>query len=361
MNRYPAVIERVDNFKQCYARKNKRPLFGFVIGSEYPLYRYRASQTLPDGKPLTPSDFQPAEYIADYNRMTDEQNAYGGDLIYSASAFWGIPWLEAALGCPIVAEQSTGSIYSKSPAGFSPAAIPSFNPSSPWNDLMCRFLDAAARASDGRYPLATTRMRGISDLLSALYGGEQFLFAMMEKPDEVMAVCERLTDFWIAHAKLQLAHIPLFHGGVGSYLYNVWAPANTVWMQEDSAALLSPDLYRTFIEPCNRRIARELNIIVHMHPTGYYPFREYAAMEPRALELHLDHGGPSASQLTPVHREILSKTPLIIWGDISDDDLSHMLTNLPPEGLIITALVADKAHADRIWRLYEICMDTHRN
>ena len=94
------------------------------------------------------------------------------------------------------------------------------------------FLVKMAERSKGRWPIGTTRMRGISDLLSSLYGGENFIYAMLEQPDELRCVCEKLTDFWIEYGKLQMENIPLFHNAVGSFYYNLWAPAGTIWHQE---------------------------------------------------------------------------------------------------------------------------------
>ena len=163
--------------------------------------------------------------------------------MWSASCFWGVPWLEAAIRCDIIADQHSGSIYSNPPSDFSgPDDIPDFDRSSPWVAKAGEFIEQMVERSSGRWPIGTTRMRGISDLLSALYGGENFLFAMMEKPEEIKKICERLTDFWIAFGKFQLDRIPLFHGGIGSFYYNMWAPAGTVWHQEDAAALIYPFL-----------------------------------------------------------------------------------------------------------------------
>ncbi len=104
---------------------NDRPLFGFYVRSEYRLFRYPATRSLPDDRPLTPDDFDVAPYLDDCDQLFAEHEACGGDFIWSASAYWGIPWLEAALGCPIIADHNTGSIRSETPAAFSgPESIP---------------------------------------------------------------------------------------------------------------------------------------------------------------------------------------------------------------------------------------------
>lgn len=348
------VEQRVENFKKYYAFANERPLLGFYVGSEYPLHRYNAPQNLPQGRPLMPEDFDVSPYLDDCDRLFDEHEACGGDFIFSASAFWGIPWLEALVGCDIIANLETGSIHSEKPSGFKgPDDIASFDPKSPWAAKAAEFIKAMAKRSNGRWPIGTTRMRGISDLLSALYGGQEFLFAMMEKPDEVKAVCEKLTEIWIGFGKFQLEHIPLYHGGVGSFYYNMWAPAGTIWHQEDAAALLSPDLYDEFIRPYDEQTLDAFDgCIMHQHPGGFVPTDFYLNMPFICLELHIDKGGPSAEELYETHIKILAKKPLLIWGDIPEKDLDWIFDKLPAKGLAVITVVDGPDQAASIWQKY---------
>lgn len=348
-----SIEERVALFQTFHRRENPRPLFGFFLGSEYPLFRYPFSQLLPEGRPLTPDDFDIGAFVADSERLFLEHEACGGDFIYSASAFWGIPWLEAGLGCPIFANQSTGSIYCEPPPGFDPASVPGFSHDNPWMRLMVEMLEALNAKSAGRFPLATTRMRGVADLLAAHYGGDAFVFAMLDRPEEVALLAGKLTEFFIQCGKLQLEHIPLFHGGVGSFYYHMWAPPGTVWHQEDAAALLSPDLYAQFIEPCDRRIVAAFpHVVMHQHSTGFVPTGKYLDMGMSVLELHIDSGGPSAERLYERHLAILKERPLVIWGDIPPAGLDWLFRNLPPEGLAIITVVESAQQAQELWTTY---------
>ncbi len=350
---FQTIDERVEQFRRFYARRNERPLLGFFVGSEYPLRRYEASRTLPTDRPLMPEDFDVAPYLDDCDRLFDRHEACGGDFIWSASAFWGIPWLEAALGCPIAADHATGSIRADRPPGFSgPQGVPAFDASAPWMQKAVEFLGRLAERSGGRWPIGTTRMRGVADLLSTLYGPSEFVFAMIDTPDEVREVCRRLTDFWIAFGRLQLDRIPLFRGGVGSFYYNLWAPAGTVWHQEDAAALLSAELYDAFIREHDLRIAESFDgCIMHQHPTAFVPTDFYLEMPFTALELHIDEGGPTAEALYETHRKILARKPLVIWGNLSRADLEWVFTKLPPGGLAVMTVVAGPEQAGRIWEL----------
>ena len=127
------IEERVARFRRFYQRANERPLLGFFVGSDYPLRRYRASDALPSDRPLVPEDFTVGPYLDDCDRLFELHEACGGDFIWSASAFWGIPWLEAALGCPIFADHATGSIHAQRSTSFTgPDSLPPFDPHSRW-------------------------------------------------------------------------------------------------------------------------------------------------------------------------------------------------------------------------------------
>jgi hypothetical protein len=348
-----SIVDRVELFQSFHRRDNTRPLFGFFKGSEYPLSRYPFSRSLPAGRPLQTEDFDIDAFADDSERLFLEHEACGGDFIYSASAFWGIPWLEAALGCPIFANQTTGSIYCEPPPNFHPDTLPAFSRDSPWMRLMIKMLDALASKSAGRFPLATTRMRGVADLLSALYGDDAFIFALFDQPHELMRLAQHVTDVFIQCGRLQLDHIPAFHGGIGSFYYHAWMPAGTVWHQEDAVALLSPELYAQFIEPFDRQIVAAFpQVVMHQHSTGFVPTETYLDMGMSALELHIDSGGPSAQALYERHLAILRQRPLIIWGDIPKADLDWLFANLPPQGLAIITVVDTPELARELWRTY---------
>jgi hypothetical protein len=355
MSHRKSIAERVDGFRRYYQRLNERPLLGFFCGSEYPLFRYRAAVALPTDRPLRPEDFDAAAYAADAARLFEEHENCGGDFIWAGSAFWGIPWVEAVIGCSLYADQSTGSISSRKPTDLrGPDGVPDFDPCHPWIAKLGEMLDCLAETSLGQWPISTTRMRGISDLLTALYGSAEFIFAMMERPEEVQNTCRRLTDLWIQIGQFQLERIPLFRNGVGSYGYNMWAPPGTIWHQEDAVAMLSPRLFDEFIRPCDQRIVGAFeHCIIHTHPSGFLPMDAYLGMDFTAIELHIDQGGPTVQELWNQHRQILEKKPLLIWGRLGEDELDWVFSRLPPQGLAVMSIVADVEQAQTLRRHLE--------
>ncbi|HEY2014434.1 MAG TPA: hypothetical protein VGH38_13080 [Bryobacteraceae bacterium] len=346
-----ARAERLDRFAHWLQRRNERPLLGFTLGSYYPLHRYpNGTQWIPEG-PVHPDDIHVVDYLEDSDKLFELHEAAGGDFVWSAAPFWGVPWVEASLGCGVLADHTVGSMRATPPPGFAQnPVVPEFSETNCWVAKLLEFIPALLEHSAGRYPVGTTLMRGVADLLSALYGGENFVLRMVDEPDEVHAVIKALTRYWIAFGRCMLDRLPLFHGGTGSFLLSLWCPGKMIWTQEDALALLSPALYEKFIYPADLEIACAFErTAMHLHPTRFIPIRHLMAARTDIIELHVDHDGPRAAALEPYYRAVLSGKPLLIWGDLTEADLDFVLTQLPHQGLAVNTLVSSVEEAQQIW------------
>jgi len=91
---------------------------------------------------------------------------------------------------------------------------------------------------------------------------------------------------------------------------------------------------------------------MHQHSNGYFPYDFYVDMNFTALELHIDQGGPSAESLEGVYREIMAKKPLIIWGEIPEQDMDWIFSQLPGKGLAVITVVNSPEEAKELWNKY---------
>ncbi len=342
---------RMDRLTRWLERQNERPLAGFTLGSYYPLHRYRHGvRRIPNGL-VHPEDIQVEDYLAETEELFEMHAAAGGDLIWSAAPFWGLPWVEASLGCGVVADHTVGSTRATPPPGFAQnPVVPEFSETNAWVAKLLEFVPALAALSGGRYPVGVTLMRGVADLLSALYGGENFVLRMFDAPEEVYAVVGALTRYWIAFGRCLLERLPLFHGGTGTFLHCLWCPGKTIWTQEDAVALLSPALYERFIYPADCEIARAFErTVMHLHPTRFIPVRQLMAANTGVIELHIDHDGPRAEALESHYRAILAGKPLFIWGDVTEADLEFIMTGLPHQGLAVNMVAPSAEAAHEAW------------
>jgi hypothetical protein len=357
-NRFPTVNEKIEKMKRFYRRENSSPVTGFFLGSEYPNIRYPHYRTLPAGRPLQPDDFEIEPFLEDCEKLWKGHAECGGDLFWTGTPFWGIPWIEAMLGFPLSFNPDGNTITASNPDNqITAEMLPDFSPDNPWVELFHRFFSSLAEHSRGRYPLGTSRIRGLADILSVLFGGEQLAVNAMETPELLRKALDKIAPFYLKLMEFQLKHIPLFHNGMGSFYYYTWTPAETVWHQEDSVMLLSPSIYKDLLFPYNADIYGKIkNNICHFHSIGgYIPYKEIISLKPLAVEMHLDSGGPSAEALYERHMEILATTPLIIWGEFSRDDLDWVFSKLPPQGLALNMVVNSPDEAAEIWE--QCCTD----
>jgi hypothetical protein len=113
-----SIEERVAGFKRFFAMSNTEgPLVGFFRDTYYPLKRYRTESFLPEGE-ILPEDLEVDLFIPEYERLFQLHDETAGDFLWSAAAFWGIPWMEALTGCGVVADHTTGSSRSQVPTDF---------------------------------------------------------------------------------------------------------------------------------------------------------------------------------------------------------------------------------------------------
>ncbi len=334
--------------RDYYQRRNATPVIGFFVGEYFPLHHYRAAAALPAGC-FTAGDVAAIDWAGDYERLYALHSRCPGHLPFAASVFTGVPWMEAALGCPVVADHHTGSCRAlPAVTGHAWPALPAFSLDNPWVELCLQMTRTLGEQSAGRFALGVTLMRGVADVLGALLGLERLIYAMIDEPARVHALAAQVADYWVAFARAQLNALPLLEGGAGS-LYGLWAPGRAVVLQEDNAALLSPALYRTFIYPHDVAIAAAFEqCVFHLHPARYIPYRPLLDAPVAVIELHLDRGGPTARDLLPIYREIMRAKPLLVWGDCSGEDLRVLRDELPAEGLAIVPVVASPDDAQAL-------------
>src|SRR5205085_8538754 len=140
------IHSRLHRMAQWFQRANERPLLGFTLGSYYPLHRYRNGVLrLPHGRVL-PEDIFVKDYLEDTERLYELHEQAGGDFIFCAAPFLGLPWLEASLGCGVIADHITGSTRSIPPPSFD-SEIPDFSEVNPWVEKMLEFIPALENQS----------------------------------------------------------------------------------------------------------------------------------------------------------------------------------------------------------------------
>jgi len=160
---------------------------------------------------------------------------------------------------------------------------------------------------------------------------------------------ERVTRAFLAVIEAQRHLIPLFYGGQALGFYHVWTPGPAIWFQDDLSAILSPSLYRQFFLDSARLIlAGHDHTAVHLHPNSFFILDELLTLENlKAIQVNKDISGPGVREMLPVLAKIMQTRGLILWGDLTIEDLELVKLNLPCRGLAlnVVAPTAEEARA----------------
>ncbi len=350
----PGTSERLRMHRLYWEREEQPyPLAAFRVEKDFFFSRhFQAAHTLLEpGKRIIPGMLSVEKFLPDYERMFQVSEQIGQDGFWTAEPFTGIPWMEAILGCEIYAAEESfiSKPWLKDLAQADEIRLDLENP---WLQKYLEFTDRLVNVSAGRFPVGMPIMRGPSDMVGALMGQAEMVYALQDEPDRMKSLFLKVTEIFLQVQELQRARIPPFFGGWALGFYHVWCPGPSIWYQDDLSALLSPELFRTFLAPTSRRICEGFPYTaVHLHPASFFLLDEILSNDRlKAVEVNKDVGGPSVEEMLPVLEKILVHKNLILWGDLTIQDLEIIKRRLPLRGLFFHIISPSMEEAGELLR-----------
>lgn len=329
------IARRIEQYQQWLERRNERPLIGLCWEPDV----YLRSEMLAEsayGRPVTADMIHPDAVAPYIERCYREACTLEMDLIQPFLAGFGIPWIEAMAGCPVIADP--GSLWAApcltSYAGRAPVRL---DPANPWLLKLLEFTRMLVELSDGRFPVSLPLTRGPLDVLSAMRGPRDMCLDLIDQPDEVAAVLDEIATLWIAANRAALELIPPFHGGYASRL-KMWAPGPAVTPQNDISSAVSPRAYAHFALPCDRRMVGSFPYSsFHLHATEHHQIGNLLTLDDlTAVQTFLDCGEDQAlmDAVLAAVRHALRSRPVIV-GPLDIAAAERCLRELPPAGLCV--------------------------
>jgi hypothetical protein len=339
------LIDRHEAFLEC--RPVDRPLVGLWIGGYYPAEQFPGgtAEWRPEQR-LGPQDVRFSPFAEDYESLYQAHQAADDDFFYIGSAYWGIPWLEAMLGCPIsvAAASCRAGAFLSDPSGF--AGVDSDLDANPWLDALLRFTAELVRFAAGRFPVCPPLLRGPGDVASAMLGSADFVTGLIDRPDAMKGLLDNVARARGTVVRRLHAVLPTWQGthAAGGYPSRVWCRRTVAYYQDDSTALLNPRLFREFLLPLANAAcaAAEVNFI-HLHSACLYPLEmllEDGSFD--VLQINVDHGGvtpPLPALIPALQRVQAARRPLLLWGEFAPDDWQLIRRELSPAGLSLQPIV----------------------
>ena len=339
----------IDRHEAFLARRPvDRPLVGLWRGGYFPAEQFPSGTARwREGQLLSPEDVRLEAFRADYDHLYRHHREVDDDFFYIASAYWGIPWLEAILGCPIVADKTT--CWAEACQG-GPDDVLSLDPKlegNPWMKCLARFTAALVEFAGDRFPVCAPLLRGPGDAAAAMRGGMPLVLECVDRPDTARLLMEHCASVRMAVLRRLRAIIPPWRGthAAGGYPSRLWARRTVAYNQDDFAALLSPDLFRELLLPLERQMCKEAEVnFIHLHSGCLYP-ADILLEDDRydVIEVNIDHAGagPDLAGLLPTFQKIQAAgRPLMLWGEIRLEEWRLLREKLSPVGLSVQPIIS---------------------
>lgn len=303
---------------------------------------FKASKALLiPGKLITPDMIDVDVFLEDYREAAIMTEQIGQDAFWAAEPFVGFPWIEAICGCPVYA---TDNSYISHPCLSSVQEHDkiSFDPENPWFKKYMEFTTKLFSEYKGRYTVGQPITRGMSDVVGALLGQVEMVYALYDYPEEVKVLMSKICNVFLNVIKSTLEAVEPLHGGYSMGFYHLWSPGKCVWFQEDLTSLLSPEQYREFVKEHHEKICSLYDYTgIHMHSSSFHILDDILTIERlKVIEINKDVGGLTVEQMIPIFKKVQSKgKKLIIWGDLNRDDIDLIKNNLDMRGLHFNVII----------------------
>jgi len=330
----------------------KRPLVGFSIKSWFPLQEFSASAAWQDSHVLTPDMIRPEEFLDDQERLLQEGEVMDDDILRGASPSQAVPWLDGMLGATLRILPGTVLGVERT-LPWQELARLRLDPENPWFRKYVEFIEALVRHSAGRYPVSHGTLIGPSDIAALLRGHTQSVLDLVESPEPMRRLLQQCGDIFRQITEEAWKRIPPYHGGYYDAQYQLWSPGPIARLQEDAAGVLSPGLYRQFLQPVDRDVAGCFSCaFIHLHTNAMFLYDLFLEIEEiRCFQVNYEphSGGPSMAGMIPSLRKIQSAgRPLLVRGSFTPDELRLMLDALDPRGLYLYIMVGSVAEAETL-------------
>ncbi len=344
--RYRAFWDRADT---------RRPLVGFSIKSWFPLQEFSASAAWQSHDVLTPEMIDPEAFLDDQERLLREGEILDDDIFRGASPSQAVPWLDGMLGATLRILPGTVLGVERT-LSWDELAQLRVDVDGPWFAKYMACIDALVRRADGRYPVSHGALIGPSDIAALVRGHTQSVLDFVESPDPMRRLLRRCGEIFRQITVEAWQRIPRYHGGYFDAQYQLWSPGPIVRLQEDAAGVLSPRLYREFVQPVDREVARHFaNAFIHLHTNSMFLYDLFLEVEEiRCFQVNYEphSAGPPVAGMIPALRKIQAAgRPLVFRGSFAPDELRLLVDSLDPRGWYLYIMVESVDEADRLRRV----------
>ena len=235
-----------------------------------------------------------------------------------------------------------------------------FDPGNLWWKRHFDTLTVARTESRGRWLVAAPDLVENLDTLAQLRGTEAVLMDLIERPDWIHKTIEDINEaYFECFDALWLLIRDTWDGGA-FHAFQLWGPGKTAKVQCDFCCMISPSMFRKFVQPALTRQCAWLDYpMFHLDGTQAVPQLDnlLAIDSLRAIEWTPQAGlpGGGSPQWYDLYRRIRAAGKSVQAIDVRPDEVEPLIEAVGEKGLFIVTQTETEAQArdllDRVgWR-----------
>lgn len=193
-----------------------------------------------------PGIYTDPEIIFNNLNCTLEHTFWGAEAFPRHFVYLGPMFAAACLGCrPVFTENTT---WYESPYKNLDDLVENFrfDEKNEWWRLLNKITDLSARRSHGQYVVTQNNICNIIDILAELIGTENLLVAMMEEPEKVKSIRDKIAALGESTFSETIQSSMADKYGYMDWL-GVWSNRKLQTCQCDTSVMISPEMFRDFV------------------------------------------------------------------------------------------------------------------
>jgi hypothetical protein len=192
---------------------------------------------------------KPVDDVLDYYHSSLESKQIFGDAWPKWFPFFGAGVVAGFLGVELVFSPTTETIWFTPDDSILDISKPLLNdPNNIWWKRVKTLTEAAVNFWDNRVCVGLTDLGGNLDILASIQSSHSLLLELSTDPDSVTQKTSQITYHWLHYYEELFAITQIPSRGTTPWA-PIWAPDRCYMLQSDFAAMISPQMFETFVLP----------------------------------------------------------------------------------------------------------------
>jgi hypothetical protein len=228
-----------------------------------------------------------------------------------------------------------------------------FDPENRWYKVHMALIEEGLSRADGRYLVSIPDLVENIDILAAMRDPQRCLLDLIERPGWVEARIREITDAWFQVFDRMYERVRDAEGGNCFSAFSIWGPGKTAKLQCDFSCMISPAMFRQFVQPELKRQCDWLDYSLYhldgpgaiIHLDALCEIESLNAIQWQPGAGQPDAGDPHWYELL---RRIRTGGKGVQITGIKPEKVEPLLDAVGPEGLYLRCGCRDMEQARRI-------------